>query len=139
MVDEPEPVLFAAFGSAADEVVAVSVTVPGESWEVMPTLNAAVAFAASDGPLHEALLALKLQVKPPPATLTMLPPVTERLRAGAPESGPPFFTVTVSVKFAPAFTLAGALTERTPKSDAGVTVMVLSALLLAGVGSATLW
>src|SRR5262245_37605656 len=46
--------------------------------------------------------------------------------------------VTVSVKFEAAFTVAGALTESTPKSEAGVAVMLLVTLLLPGVGSATL-
>src|SRR5882672_7744403 len=46
--------------------------------------------------------------------------------------------VTVSVTFAPAFTAGGAVMEKTPKSEAGVTVMVLIELLLPGVGSATL-
>ena len=54
---EPEPLLFAEFGSLAEEVVAVRTTVPGVDCALMPTLSAAVPFAAMVGPVQVAVLA----------------------------------------------------------------------------------
>src|SRR5947209_20138265 len=83
---EAEPLVLPGTGSAGDEVLALMTTLPGASCAVITRLSAAVPAGAIDEPVHEALVGPVVQVKPPPAALTIVPPLTLMVRFGAPAS-----------------------------------------------------